>query len=519
MHDRKPAVGGDAANELERGAELLGGGRQLVGLERRQPADLARDRAQVADRLDDVAGAGLALGADHRRALADPAQRLAEVGRAAHERHLERPLVDVVGLVGGRQHLGLVDVVDLERLEHLRLGEVADPRLRHHRDRDRLLDALDHLRVGHPRDAAVAADVGGHALERHHRAGAGVLGDLRLLGRDDVHDHAALEHLGQTGLDREGRLVARGVAVARHRSRVLAGAVRVSARCRRWRSTRNATDDCSPTELARGPWDPGAQHGGAPAAMLVRAFEHAVADDRARARARHLRVLRPVPLGELARADRAWCGPAGGCRLLEGSLRTADGVEVDARARRCGSRRRTSTPAQRRAPPPGPGARARQRLRQRRRDDVPRRRDRDPLRRGEPSTSSGRRRRGSACACPLIAGEEPSPLQRLAAAADFPNGIATTLSWDEYMFINPDLTLYIEREPVGEWICLDAHDARRAGGVGARRGASSTTSAAASGARCSRCWSPREQLGARGRRCYLRRKALIRTSCCCASRE
>ena len=185
----------------------------------RQAPDLAADHPQVADRFDDVAGAGLALGADHRRALADPPQRLAEVGRAAHERDLERPLVDVVGLVGRRQHLGFVDVVDLERLEHLRLDEVPDPRLGHHRDRHGLLDPVDHHRVAHPRHAAVAADVGGHALERHHRGGAGVLGDLRLLGGDHVHDHAALEHLGQAGLDGEGRLVARrSVALAHHRA-------------------------------------------------------------------------------------------------------------------------------------------------------------------------------------------------------------------------------------------------------------------------------------------------------------
>ena len=31
--------------------------------------------------------------------------------------------------------------------------------------------------------------------------GACVLGDLRLLGVDDVHDDAALEHLGEAGLD------------------------------------------------------------------------------------------------------------------------------------------------------------------------------------------------------------------------------------------------------------------------------------------------------------------------------
>jgi hypothetical protein len=67
---------------------------------------------------------------------------------------------------------------------------------------------------------------------------------------------------------------------------------------------------------------------------------------------------------------------------------------------------------------------------------------------------------------PLVAGEEPSGLQRLAAAADFPNGIATELSWTEYIFINPDLTLYVERRPVGDWICLDARMRVLDGGVG-----------------------------------------------------
>ena len=57
-----------------------------------QAADLRADAAHVAHGLDDVAGAGLALGADHRRALADAPQRLAEVGRAAHERDLEAHL-------------------------------------------------------------------------------------------------------------------------------------------------------------------------------------------------------------------------------------------------------------------------------------------------------------------------------------------------------------------------------------------------------------------------------------------
>ena len=130
-------------------------------------------------------------------------QRLAEVGGPAHERHVEGELVDVVGLVGRREDLALVDEVDAERLQDLGLDEVTDAGLGHHRDRHRGLDALDHLRVAHPGHATVAADVGRHPLERHHGAGAGVLGDPGVLGGDDVHDDAALEHLGQAPLDRE----------------------------------------------------------------------------------------------------------------------------------------------------------------------------------------------------------------------------------------------------------------------------------------------------------------------------
>ena len=129
------------------------------------------------DGLDDVAGAGLALRAHHRRALVDPAQGLAEVPAAAHERDLEGVLVDVVALVGRGQDLGLVDVVDAQRLEDLRLDEVADAGLGHDGDRHRRHDPLDHLGIGHAGDAAGGADVGRDALERHHGDGAGFLGD------------------------------------------------------------------------------------------------------------------------------------------------------------------------------------------------------------------------------------------------------------------------------------------------------------------------------------------------------
>ena len=123
-------------------------------------ADVAEDRAQVADRLDDVAGAGLALRADH--AAPSEMRRSASPRLVAPHTNgtVKRPLVDVVGLVGRGEHLGLVDVVDAERLEDLRLDEVPDAGLGHDRDGDGGLDALDHLGVAHAGHAAVAADVG-----------------------------------------------------------------------------------------------------------------------------------------------------------------------------------------------------------------------------------------------------------------------------------------------------------------------------------------------------------------------
>jgi hypothetical protein len=57
---------------------------------------------------------------------------------------------------------------------------------------------------------------------------------------------------------------------------------------------------------------------------------------------------------------------------------------------------------------------------------------------------------------PLLAGETPSPVQRLMAAADSGNGVSAALPFDRWMFINPDITVHIERPPVGVWVGLDA---------------------------------------------------------------
>ena len=56
-------------------------------------------------------------------------------------------------------------------------------------------------------------------------------------------------------------------------------------------------------------------------------------------------------------------------------------------------------------------------------------------------------------ALPLVAGEEPTPLQRVAAVSDFGNGLSRVLPTG-WLFINADLTVYLHRYPGDEWVCL-----------------------------------------------------------------
>ena len=55
-----------------------------------------------------------------------------------------------------------------------------------------------------------------------------------------------------------------------------------------------------------------------------------------------------------------------------------------------------------------------------------------------------------------LAGEEPSPIQRVMVAADAGNGVSAPLDWTRYLFINVDLSVHLNRMPEGEWIGLDA---------------------------------------------------------------
>src|SRR4029078_10911616 len=57
---------------------------------------------------------------------------------------------------------------------------------------------------------------------------------------------------------------------------------------------------------------------------------------------------------------------------------------------------------------------------------------------------------------PLIAGEEPTPLQRVVGGVHFGTGVSATLRWTRYLFINVELTVHLHRALADEWVCMDA---------------------------------------------------------------
>jgi hypothetical protein len=222
------------------------------------------------------------------------------------------------------------------------------------------------------------------------------------------------------------------------------------------------------SELARGPWDPGAQNGSAPAALLMRAFERLpAADDLSMARVTY-EFLRPVPIGEL-RVDAEVVRPGRRVQLLDGSISTSDDIEVvRARALRVrladSATPRTATPPMPAGPIGGREGAAAAPYRPAFAPDAIEIRFVAGAFGSGPSTAWFRMRTA------LVHGEDTSPLQILAAAGDFGNGISRVIPINEYLFINADLTLYIDRSPCGDWICLEAETTIAPDGIGTTEG-------------------------------------------------
>ncbi|MGE3325482.1 MAG: thioesterase family protein [Acidimicrobiia bacterium] len=218
-------------------------------------------------------------------------------------------------------------------------------------------------------------------------------------------------------------------------------------------------DQIDPTENARGPRDPNAHHGGPTTALAVAAIERAAGPEMQIARVT-VELLRPVPLAPLRLVTEV-VRPGRKVKLVEAQLfDAASGNEVF-RVRSLTIRRASDplpegdhfepTPP----PPPGPdSARPRGHGGAWIDDDHIMFHNEGAEVRfvesawDEPGPSVVWIR----LLVPVLDNEPITPMQRVVAASDFSNGVSWALPVEDWIYINPDLTVHVAREPIGEWI-------------------------------------------------------------------
>jgi hypothetical protein len=212
-----------------------------------------------------------------------------------------------------------------------------------------------------------------------------------------------------------------------------------------------------PTELARSPWGSEVQHGGPAAALIARAAEVIGGEEAATLRLA-ADILRPIPMAPLIVESRV-IRPGRRVRLVGTEVLGTDGDPL-IRARIWLIRRREPleyppAPDAQPEPPPPPEALQASDFSFRPYQDY----FGDALDKrliAGSVTEPGRAAMWFRLRVPVVAGEAPTPLQRVAAMADSGNGISWALPFGEYLFINTDLVIHLLREPIGEWFALDS---------------------------------------------------------------
>jgi hypothetical protein len=220
-------------------------------------------------------------------------------------------------------------------------------------------------------------------------------------------------------------------------------------------------DTFVPTEQAIGPWDPDALHGGGPAALIADAIQR-LAPEMQIARVTY-EFLGPVPAVPL-QVHAEIVKPGGRLQLAAATITAGERTAIRASATLL-RREALDTGAEWTGTPPagpaGEGALPAEIW------DRPGFHTTGMTLRFANDTAydkPGPAQTWFALERELVAGEAVAAVARVAAAADFGNGISAALSWDDWVFINCDLTISLVRDPATDWVLLDA--VTRLGGEG-----------------------------------------------------
>ncbi|MBA2764930.1 MAG: thioesterase family protein [Thermoleophilaceae bacterium] len=220
----------------------------------------------------------------------------------------------------------------------------------------------------------------------------------------------------------------------------------------------------SATEQTRGPWAATDQHAGPPTALIGREIELLVGPEWHLGRLT-VEILGPIPIAPM-RLEARIVRPGRRVQLVEAELFSAQTPLARARAwvlrrRETGTRgpqgdiTRAADPAEAVEKPffdtgYDRGYHTAMEIRFLEGGFL----DRGPA-------AAWMRMRGS-----LVGGEDPSALSRVLVAADVGNGISGTLDQREFLFVNTDLTVNLIRNPVGDWVLVDARTLVGPEGIG-----------------------------------------------------
>ncbi len=277
-----------------------------------------------------------------------------------------------------------------------------------------------------------------------------------------------------------------------------------------------------PTEATTSPWDAGAQHGGPPTALLASCLDHAFGRPGLRVARISMDFLGPVPRTpsrvqtELLRPGRRtqlseaslWAGERRVAVARMWHLATGPGPEADATSPAPGHGAHpredaSSAPGGPGPAPGGPGPRPEAEhatagpvpvgdagiaeYDAALPGDLP-----DPQPQlffgdddqwgygratewrtvsGGYASTTGRADVWTRVRIPLIAGRPLDGLARFAIVADSANGLSAPLSFREWLFIPPGVTMHLHRYPAGEWVRLTANSDPGQDGIGLTDGA------------------------------------------------
>jgi hypothetical protein len=216
-------------------------------------------------------------------------------------------------------------------------------------------------------------------------------------------------------------------------------------------------DGFEATALTIGPWDPGLQHAGPPAALLAREATRAGSIDGGQTVRLAYDILGPVPVGPVrVRADVV--RPGRRIELVEAVLSGADDRPLmRLTAWRMRVREDGAAPQ---GPPPHPAPAGPENSRPEVAAffgrDVAYHRALDWRFAAGSFNAPGPATAWTRPMCDLVEGEPISPLEHLLVMTDAASGISASLDWTTDTFANVDLTVALHRPPRGEWLGMDA---------------------------------------------------------------